>query len=269
VRQFDVFGHVDVVECTADGSATLLLTDDGRSRRQFMIALTAQTEIARRNGAPLTCADIQPGAALSVEGFLRVADQTLIALRVVVAAARPPRPGPGPRPERLRGLVHAVSCERGVLQIDQNGVDPTRRVVRLFDRTEFRCQPDALPPCDCSAIAVGAPIAVTGVILPGQPGQVHADVVFVQSSAVPVDVTGTITRLACGAGGFSMQESAMGQGVRVAITPATTIRCRAEGECACTDLAARQRVRVEGLQPPDGGTVTALRITVLARRIPS
>ena len=268
VRQFDVFGHADVIECAADGSATLLLTDDGRSPRQFMIALTAETEIVARNGAPLICAAIQPGAALSAEGFLRRGDQTLVALRIVVAAARPPRPSPSPRPERLRGLVHAVSCERGVIQVDQDGADPARRMVRLFDRTEFRCQPDAQPPCDCSAIAVGAPIAVTGVIFPDHPGQVHADVVFLQSSAVAVDLTGTITRLACDAGGFTMQESATGQGVRVAVTPASTIRCRAAVECACADLAVRQRVRVEGLRPPDGGTVTAVRITVLARRVP-
>lgn len=266
VRQFDVFGHADLIECNADGSATLLLTDDGRPPRQFIIALTATTEIVRRNDAALTCADIQPGAPLSVEGFLRRADQTLVALRVVDAAARPPRPSPSPRPERLRGLVHAVSCGGGVIQVDQDGAAPARRRVRLSDRTEFRCLSEAQPPCDCTAIAVGSPIAVTGVILPDHPGQVDADVVFVQSNAVPVDLTGTITRLACAAGGFAMQEGAMGQGIRVALTPATTILCHADVECDCADLAVRQRVRVEGLRPPDGGTVTAGRITVLARR---
>jgi hypothetical protein len=268
VRLFDVFGRADVIECNADGSATLLLTDDGRPPRQFMIALTAETEIVRRDGAALTCADIHRGAALKVEGFLRQADQTLIALRLVVAAARPPQPGPSPRPERLRGRVHEVSCERDVIHVDQDGADSARRVVRLSDRTEFRCQPDAQAPCDCSAIAVGAPIAVTGVIFPERPGQVQADVVFPQSSAVPVDLTGTITRLACNAGGFAMQESATGQEIRVAITLDTTIGCRSGVECACTDLAVRQCVRVEGLRPPDGGTVTAVRIAVLARRVP-
>jgi hypothetical protein len=182
VRQFDVFGHADMIECAADGSGTLLLTDDGRSPRQFMIALSADTEIVRRNGAVLTCADIGPGAALNVEGVLRRVDQTLIALRVVVAAARPPRPSASPRPERLRGVVHAVSCEPGVVQVDQAGADSARRVVRLSARTEFRCPPDAQPPCDCSAIAVDAPIAVTGVIFPDRPGQVQADVVFLSAA---------------------------------------------------------------------------------------
>ena len=266
VRQFDVFGHADLIECDVDGSGTLLLSDDGRPPRQFMVALTADTEIVRRGGAPLTCADVRPGAALSVEGLLRRSDQTIIALRVVVAAPRPPRPGPSPRPERLRGVVHSVSCERGVIQVDQGGtLDPVRRLVRLSEGTEFRCQPDAQPPCDCSAVAIGAPIGVAGTIFPERPGQVQADVVFLQSSAVPIDLTGTITRLACDAGGLAVSEDGTGRGVRIAVHGGTQIRCAAEVLCRCADLRVRQRVRVEGHQPPEGGTVTAARITVLGR----
>ena len=39
VRQLDVFGRVDMVECAEDGSGTVLLTDNGRPARQFMVVL--------------------------------------------------------------------------------------------------------------------------------------------------------------------------------------------------------------------------------------
>jgi hypothetical protein len=183
VRQFDVFGHVDMVECAEDGSGTVLLTDNGRPARQFMVVLDEDTEITSRAGSPLTCADIQVAANLRVEGLLRQRDRVLFAVVVVVSASRPPQPGPSPRPERLRGVVHTVSCGRGTVEVDQRGADPVRRTVRLTDETEFQCAAENPGACDCSAIAVGASIAVTGTILPARPGQVRADVVFLQQAA--------------------------------------------------------------------------------------
>lgn len=183
VLQFDAFGRVDVVECAADGSGVLLLTDQGRPSRQFMASLTADTEIVARNGTPLTCADLRPGAPVSVTGIVRRGDRTIIARRVVVAA-RPPQPSPSPRPEALRGIVFDVMCRRGAIQVDQ-GVPPdtVRRIVRLTERTEFRCQGATPLPCDCGTVAAGDPIGVVGVIFPERPGQVQADVVFVSAGA--------------------------------------------------------------------------------------
>jgi hypothetical protein len=263
VRQFDVFGRADLVECEGDGSGTVLLTDDGRPPRQFMISLTVDTEIVDRAGAPLVCEDIAVGAALRIEGLLLRRDQILVALTVVVAAPRPPQPGPSPRPERLRGVVRAVLCERGLIEIDQRAVEPVRRVVRLTERTAFQCASDTPAPCDCSAIAIGAPIAVSGTIVPARPGQVLADVVFLQATAVPVDLVGTITRLACGSRALAINVAELGQGLRVALTETTEIRCGAGVTCRCADLRPRQRVRVQGHRPPEGGSITAVRIAVL------
>lgn len=264
VRQFDVFGRADLVECDGEGGGTVLLTDNGRPPRQFMISLTSDSEIVDRSGAPLTCADITVGASLRIEGFLHRRDQSLVALTVVVSAARPPPPGPTPRPERLRGVVHAVSCAGGVIQIDQGAVDPLRRIVRLTERTVFQCDPDAPGPCDCSAIAVGAAIAVSGTIFPERPGQVRADVVFLQATAVPVDLVGTITRLACASRALVIEDIGMDhQVVRVALTETTEIRCAGNTPCRCGGLRVRQRVRVQGHRPPEGGSLTAVRVTVL------
>jgi hypothetical protein len=140
-----------------------------------------------------------------------------------------------------------------------------RRNVRVTDRTEFQCAAGIPAPCDCSAIAVGARIAVSGMIFPARPGEVQAEVVFIEISSVPVDLVGTITRVACGAGGFAMEEAETRRIVRVALTAATSIRCEAEMPCRCAALQAEQRVRVEGHRPPEGGTVVADRVTVRPR----
>jgi hypothetical protein len=180
VRQFDVFGSVDLIECSADGTGVVMLTDHGTPPRQFLARLGVETEIVAPGGEPLTCADIRPGATLRAEGFLRRDDRTIIALEVVVAAPRPPQPGPSPRPERLRGVVRGVFCERGLVEVEQDGaVDRIRRVVRLTDRTEFRCAPEVLGPCDCAAIRVGESIGIAGTVLPERPGQVRADLVLI------------------------------------------------------------------------------------------
>jgi hypothetical protein len=263
VRQFDVFGRADLVECQRDGRGTVLLTDDGRPPRQFMISLATDTEIVDRGGAPLSCDDIAVGASLRVEGFLQRSDRTLIALTVVVAAPRPPRPGPSPRSERLRGVVHAVSCPRGVVEVEQAAIDEVRRVVLLTDRTVFQCSDDAPGPCDCSAIGIGAPIAVSGTIFPARPGQVRAEVVFLQAAAVPVELVGPITRLACDSRALAVADAESGQVVRVALTETTDIRCAGNTPCRCADLQPRQRVRVQGHRPPEGGHVTAVRVAVL------
>jgi hypothetical protein len=265
VRQFDVFGRADLVDCAEDGSGTVLLTDDGHPRRQFMLSLTSETEIADRAGTPLTCADIAIGATLRAAGFLRRTDQTLVAVEIVVAAPRPPRADPSPRPERLRGIVSAVACERGIITVEQSAVERMRRHVRVTDRTEFQCAAGIPAPCDCSAIAVAARVAVSGTIFPARPGEVHAEVVFIEITSVPVDLFGRITRVACGAGGLSLEEEETRRIVRVALTPATDIRCGAEMRCRCAALQADQRVRVEGHRPPEGGTVVANRVTVRLR----
>jgi hypothetical protein len=268
VRQFDVVGRVDVVECNADGTGTLLVTDAGPLPRQFMISLTADTDITTAAGAPLTCADIPRLGDVRVEGLLQRDDQTIDALTVRVGRGGAPHPGPSPRPERARGSVEEVSCDRGVVVIEQRGVaSPVRRVVRLASDTEFQCDAGTTAPCDCSAITVGEPIAITGTINPAQPGQILAEVVFLGAPPA-VDVVGTLTHVACVIGALTIDDVSDGQSARVALTADTRIVCTSGLDCRCSNLHARQRVRVEGTQPADGGAITADRITVLAARPP-
>jgi len=266
VRQFDVFGRIDMVECNDEGGGTLLIGVDGRPRRQVLATLIADTQIVNRRGATLACADIVRGANVRVEGFVRRDDQTLIALVVVVAPPRSLGPGPAPRPEQLRGTVAGIACDRGLISIDQRADrESVRRIVRLEVTTEFLCDDPLVNPCDCSAIQIGAPIGVAGVIFPERPGQVSAEVVVIGAASVPVVIVGPIVRLACEQGGLVVRDEASGQGARVAITSATEIRCRRDPACGCADLRVRLRVRVEGVRRVTGGPLTADRITVLAR----
>jgi len=87
VRQLDVFGRLDLVDC---GAGVLLVSDDGRPPRQFMVRLTADTVIARRDGTRLRCAALSAGLAVQVEGVLRLADRTIVAAQVTVVARRGP-----------------------------------------------------------------------------------------------------------------------------------------------------------------------------------
>ena len=114
VRQLDVFGRLDLVECSADGSGTLLVSDDGRPPRQFMVAPDRRHRDRRRATGAAGLRGCRPGAVVAASRACCASrDQTIVAVRVVVVAARAAAPQPGPRPERLRGMVTAVACPRG------------------------------------------------------------------------------------------------------------------------------------------------------------
>ena len=95
-----------------------------------------------------------------------------------------------------------------MIQVEQGTVDPVRRTIRVSGQTEFECPADAGPPCDCSAIAVGSRIAVVGTIFPARPGEVQADIVYLQVSSVAVELTGPITQLACESGALAVRDDA-------------------------------------------------------------
>ncbi|MEO8603748.1 MAG: hypothetical protein ABI629_14335 [bacterium] len=184
VRQLDVFGRADLIECAADGSGTLLVSDDGRPPRQYLAMLTADTVILDRDGAPLTCAELHAAGRpqVRVEGLLRLADQTIVATQVMVAQRRPARPdGDAPRAEGFRGVVSALFCSRDVIEVTQTeGPDSVRRLVHLGEDSELHCTD---VPCRCADVMVGDDIAVRGRITPGLPGLVEATVVTVDSPA--------------------------------------------------------------------------------------
>ena len=183
VRQFDIGGRIDLVECGTDG--TLLVTDGARPARQFLIALTADTEIVSGDGAPLDCTALRAGRRVRVEGFLRLRTQTLVATQVIVGPLPAPSPD-APRRERFRGAVAAVACDVGQITLVQlTDGDAVRRQIRLTPDTEILCGADARP-CRCAAIDIGDGLRGSGTIFPRAPGVVVADTVTVFPAAGPV-----------------------------------------------------------------------------------
>lgn len=266
VRQFDVFGHLDLVECRDDGTGVLLVSDDGRPPRQFMVQLSPDTILADREGSALACAELTRGNALRVEGLLRLADQTLIALDVTVAVRRTP-PQPGPRPERLRGVVSAVNCMRGAIEVVQRAdAEPVRRFIHLVEDTVIECAGDPARPCTCADIDPGDPIGVGGTIAPQRPGVITATRVLVGAVPEPVTLIGVVTVVACEADRIDLRDlQDPTVGWRAVLSPRTEIRCGRQ-PCRCIDLRPRDRVRVEGTRAADQPRLIAAdRLTVLPR----
>ena len=177
VRQFDIVARVDLAEC--DGARASVLVSDAAGR-QFLAALTEETEIVARDGTALDCADLRVGRRVGVEGFLRLRDRTLVATRVVVAPARPAPPD-APRRERFRGLAVAVDCGLGEIVLSQRlDGEPVRRRLLLTANSDVRCGA-AERACGCADIAVGSGLTGSGTIFPRRPGMVVVDVVSVTS----------------------------------------------------------------------------------------
>jgi hypothetical protein len=259
VRQFDVVGRIDLVECGRD-AATLLVTDNARVPRQFLIDLVTTTEIVSRAGEPLVCSDLRAGLQVRVEGLLRPRTQVLVATQIIVAPPPPPAPDT-PRRERFRGLVAAVDCARGELAVEQStAMDAVRRVVRIADATDVRCAGGQPPRCTCADIGAGDGIQVTGSIFPGRPGLVVADSLTV-APAPTVSLTGALTGSNCAAGELTLRDDPGDRLVRIALSRATAIRC-GRSPCTCAALNLGDRLQVEGVvvstQPP---TLAALAVT--------
>jgi hypothetical protein len=177
VRQLDIVAHVDLAECAR---ATLLVSDG--AGRQFLVALTEDTEIVARDGSARDCADLGVGRRVGVEGFLRLRDRTLVATRVVVAPSRPAPPDE-PRRERFRGLALAVDCGLGEIVLSQRlDGEPVRRRLLLAANSEVRCGA-AGRACGCEDIAVGSGLTGSGTIFPRRPGMVIVDEVLVTPPA--------------------------------------------------------------------------------------
>jgi hypothetical protein len=143
----------------------------------------------------LTCADIQVGANLRVE--VPSANAIACCLPSWSSCRRRARCSPVPARDPNGCAVSCTPFPVGAARSRSISAAPTRaRTVRLTDQTQFQARRSI------RALAIAAPhccrasIAVTVDDLAGTSGQVRADVVFLQQAAVPVDLLGTIDRVA-------------------------------------------------------------------------
>ncbi|MBP1685938.1 MAG: hypothetical protein H6Q33_2081 [Deltaproteobacteria bacterium] len=107
VRQLGFLGAVAHTDCAA-GS---ILVDDRRPKaNQFMVRLTASTDIVDGSGNALACAAIRTGQQVVVRGTIQLSDQTMVATAMVV--------GPQATDQvQLTGRIIKNDCTAGVLMM--------------------------------------------------------------------------------------------------------------------------------------------------------
>ncbi len=250
VRQFDVFGHVALVECEGDGTGTLLVDDEApaASRRQFLVRILADTEIVSSDGLLVACQDIDRGARLVIEGVQRRGSGTIFALLITLSPSRPPTPVTSFRPVSVNGHVTRIDCEAGFIEVEESRVGEAsrfRQPVLLSASTEFRCGAGGeLADCQCPDIGVGDRVAVDGQQRNDKPRAIAAGLVIV--GFLRVKVVGVVFGADC-------EKDVIGVRVgqvqwRIELLAGTDIRCLTPTDvsCECDDALPGDRVEIHG-----------------------
>jgi hypothetical protein len=194
VRQLGFLGTVAHTDCS--GSAGDLLVNDRRpTADQFMVRLSAATTILGGNGQALQCAAVATGQQVIVRGTIQPADQTVVALAVIVA--------PQPTAQvQFTGTVMMINCDSGMLMVSDPtdtsgmpvmpgmpGMSGMSGMPGMVGRSRVRLLPAMQitdsrgQPLQCQNIRPGDHVEVGGVINSDNPGVVGAQVMTV--STVP------------------------------------------------------------------------------------
>ncbi|MCK6555750.1 hypothetical protein L6Q96_14430 [Candidatus Binatia bacterium] len=177
VRQLEFLGRIVMVDCVDDANGVLLVDDRAPGRNQFLVRISADTEITRRGGRPLACTALRVGDEVGIQGEVRLrTDRTIDALAIVVAPKNPP-PDPGPvQPVRFTGTVVAADCTAEVLLLASvNG--GTR--VRLVPTTRY-FTPDGhggRRPIACTDLAPRGHVEGNGTVRLNNPGAIVAETI--------------------------------------------------------------------------------------------
>ena len=170
VRQLDVFGRLDLIDC-ADGEQRRVAgqrTTRARRARSWS-RLTQDTLIAARDGSHpdlhrIWCAG-RPRARRRAYCGWRIRPSSRCP-SMVLGVSGPPRSGcPGRALNALRGVVSAVACARGLLEVAQ----PQDQTAGAPHRPPGRRHGTAYAPtvpCRCTDVAVGDDITVRSRITP-------------------------------------------------------------------------------------------------------
>ena len=252
-RQVGFLAHVLSTDCRA---GTLVVEDDRKEPRQFLVQLIDDTRLVRRDGTSASCGDVAVGSRVAIDGVFAPDSGTgsmLTALSVTLDAER------GTRPDVVEdvpfaGFVALVRCDAGTLTV----ADADQRTrVRIGAGTSIRDRSgNAL---DCTDVAVGDRVAGLGRLRVKQAGTIDATSIVVGrgASAVEVRVSGEVIGKDCAADVLQLDD---GDGVAaVRIGPNTVV----EPELACEEIPVGARVRGLGrVQPDDPGVILGVRLNV-------
>jgi len=179
-RQLDFRGVVDLIDCT---SGEVLVHDqrDMGEPNQFMVRLENDTTLLSADGQARTCADIQAGNTIAVEGLVQVSDRTIIAVRITLAP--PPSGGPQPtRPVHFSGQIVSVDCATGIVVLDDNH-DGQSRLQLSASTTISGAGGRRL---QCSDLAPNDPVGGDGVIRLQRPGVIEVQALTRGNGAGPM-----------------------------------------------------------------------------------
>lgn len=252
-RQVGFLAHVLRTDCTA---GTLVVEDDRKDARQFLVQLVDDTRLVRRDGGSASCGDVAVGARVAIDGVFSPDSGTgsvVTALSITLDAQR------GTRPDVVEdvpfaGFVALVRCDAGTLTV----ADADQRTrVRIGADTIIRNRSGAA--LDCGDVGVGDRVAGLGRLRVKQAGAIDATsiVVGTGASAVDVRVSGEVIGKDCAASILQLDD---GDGVAaVRIGPNTVV----EPDLACEEIPVGARVRGLGrVQPGEPDVILGVRLNV-------
>lgn len=252
-RQVGFLAHVLSSDCDA---GELVVEDDRKEPRQFLVRLVDDTRLVRRNGAAASCGDVAAGSRVAIDGVFAPDSGTgsmLTALSITLDAQR------GTRPDVVEdvpfaGFVALVRCDAGTLTV----ADADQRTrVRLSSGTSIEDR--AGTPLACADIAVGDRVAGLGRLRVKQAGTIDATsvVVGVRGTAVDVRLSGEVVGKDCTVDVLQLDD---GDGVAaVRIGPGTVV----EPDLACEDIPIGARVRGLGrVQADEPDVILGVRLSV-------
>ncbi len=161
------FGQVVMVDCSGD-SPTLLINDRRPMPTQILVRLDDNTEIVRGDGSPQTCANLEVGKAVAIQGALNLAERTMLAVTITL---NPPPPGMASpiRDIRFRGPILVINCPQGQLLLN----DEQRTRLRL-EPGLTRIHDPQNQPIPCAALRAGDTVAGIGEVSTRRPGVITA-----------------------------------------------------------------------------------------------
>jgi hypothetical protein len=154
-RQLGFFGTVAFVDCEA---GDLLVDDRAPSRNQFLVRLVPRTIIVNGEGDLASCAALEVGRQLAIEGAIRLTEGSIEALTINID---PPKPGePSPVVETsFAGTVRLINCQSGMINIEAETGSIRLRITEQSELLDADEQP-----IECTGITAGDVVDGTGLI---------------------------------------------------------------------------------------------------------
>jgi len=252
-RQVGFLGRVLEADCAG---GVLLVEDERREPRQFLVQLIDDTRIVRRDGSAASCADAATGERIAIDGVFAPdsgAGSDVTALSITIGAER------GARPDVVEdvpfaGFAAVVRCREGTLIVAD---DEQRTRLRVGADTIVTDRSGAM--LVCGDIAVGDRVAGLGRLRVRQAGPIAATRIVVARGPGSADVriAGAVVGTDCARGVLQLDD---GDGVVAVLIGADTV---VEPALTCDEIPPGARVRGVGrVRPAEPEIILALRLQV-------